>query len=252
MDNQAATDRQGWPRRLPSTPQISFGRASLTAFKNKIDTRERIGPKQIPKLMSRALPKPAMDHSTDRSPLGAAPFSAPAQPARRPDLQPPSPSSHLRPRSDQRRPPFQAGYSHTGPPGPDWPLWAHLVAAAILAVFDLSHWLVLWNPDFPGTLFNLVFPFPSNHQLHALAAGLEMACTIACVVWRGQTLPGLLLMSLVLSVLWCHWALSLHRHQVPCGCLGYLGLLLGLPLWAIVAALRRLSPTAIVRPARSE
>ena len=87
------------------------------------------------------------------------------------------------------------------------------MAAAILAVFGLSHWLVLLNPDVPDTLSNLVFPFLTNLQLHALAAGLEVACAIACVVHRGKTLPSLLLIGLVLSMLWYHWALSFHGHQ---------------------------------------
>lgn len=75
------------------------------------------------------------------------------------------------------------------------------------------------------------FPFLSNLQLHALAAGLELACATACVVYRGKSLPSLLILGLVLSMLWYHWALGFHGYRKSCGCLGYFGRLLGLPLW---------------------
>lgn len=182
--------------------------------------------------MSPAGPKPATrPQHESRSPLQGIPSRNPPGPAAH--IIPHGPYPVAAPAPDPAKPVLPAS-SPTSTSATFWrglAALAHLVAAAVLALFGLSHWLVLLHPDFSDTLSSLVFPFLSNLQLHALAAGLELACATACVVYRGKSLPSLLILGLVLSMLWYHWALGFHGYRKSCGCLGYFGRLLGLPLW---------------------
>lgn len=98
----------------------------------------------------------------------------------------------------------------------------HLVAATLLFFFAASHAATLFVPSAEDSLVNLAFPLLTNRQVSLLAAGLQLACAWICIRWRGQKLPGAILLAFVSTMLWYRWALHWNGYVESCGCLGVL------------------------------